>query len=573
MSSKVRCLTFVLAVFFTLGLLAEAAKAEVTGFFNTHISITPQTTATEVSKIDFDIENDLTVTVSISGLNTTLHTHFGIAGVEDVQLTLAATLGALDITSELVFGRFGAKCAFAVGQNCIVRVDNPVPASDKLRFIKKRVTVNASLGGVTINNLAIFEDTAIGFGPWPSATRFGFGDVLTLSGSTPSGISISLQTGICAEQSPNVIKKHSFPFTVNPACGPAQIFAAASGSGIAQAQAAAQAASAAAAAALAALDILAQTASFEVLEVIHDAAAGAATAAQAAAGAAANVAAAANAFVSITFGSLQVECEDAAEASSEAAAAAEDAAADAAVAFDELVVLIENGTFDILEITHLVEVIAEAAAAAGAHTEAAASAVAETECLLDLPKPLLFFDFEKITISGVPIAPGVTGSAVINCVKISACTLEQTISFAGPLPFKASFKFTDLLSLSFGGATLNFTAGGCTLRLSITTTGTVGATRILCSLVLNPGASEAGLDIDATIVPGTGLTSATVGLSVERSGLEFGATASFAGGPPATFSDVTFTLGTTAGVIEVDTSATFTTTGLDSADVDLTVRF
>ncbi len=411
MSSKFKVFTIALIALFAIGFYTATSKAEVTGFFSTHISIHPQTTATEIELIEFDIENNLTVTVAISGLNTTLHAHFGIAGVEDVQLTLAATLGALDISSQLVFGRFAAACAVAVGPNCLVISNVTTPASATLRFIKKRVTVNASLGGVTINNLAIFEDTNIGStAPWPTATAFAFGDVFTLSGSTPSGISVSAQTGICAQRAPNVIKKHAFPFTVNPDCA-------------------------------------------------------------------------------------------------------------------------------------------------------------------TTPKPDILFDFERITVSGVVLSPGVTASATISCVTVTACSLTQTISFAGPLPFTASFTFTDLLSLSFGGATLNFTAGGCTLRLSITTTGTVGATRILCSLVLNPGASEAGLDIDATIVPGTGLTSATVGLSVERSGLEFGATASFAGGPPATFSDVTFTLGTTAGVIEVDTSATFTTTGLDSADVDLTVRF
>jgi len=182
--------------------ISYTAKGDVTGYFETHISLTPQTTGSELSLIEFDFENDLTVTVSVSGLSSTLHSHLGIAGVEDLQLTLAATLGDLDISSNLVLGRFAS--------------GSTAPYYDELRFLKKIVVVDVSLAGVTFTNLATFEDTAAFVSQTPA---FAFGDVVTISGQTQSGITITAQTGFCMEQEYNIIKKHTLsPFSVNPDC-------------------------------------------------------------------------------------------------------------------------------------------------------------------------------------------------------------------------------------------------------------------------------------------------------------------------------------------------------------------
>jgi len=193
-----------------LGFYSVTSQADVTGYFETHISFEPQTTADEVSKFDFDFQNDLTVTVAISGLYTTLHTHFGVAGIEDVIVTFAATLGALEVEDEFVFGRF------AYGST--------TPFYDTLHFIKKRVSASISLGGVTFSNLALIEDVnAFGaispaFGLAPQSPTYAFGDVMTISGTTPSGISITGETGICAKQGYNLIKKHYWYYYVNPEC-------------------------------------------------------------------------------------------------------------------------------------------------------------------------------------------------------------------------------------------------------------------------------------------------------------------------------------------------------------------
>jgi hypothetical protein len=100
--------------------------------------------------------------------------------------------------------------------------------------------MSISLGGVTFSNLALFED--VNFPNWCVLTpiggrcdmavkgvdtpltyneqsqAFGFGDVITIEGQTPSGITVRGETGICAEQLINGIKKHQRDYTVNTDC-------------------------------------------------------------------------------------------------------------------------------------------------------------------------------------------------------------------------------------------------------------------------------------------------------------------------------------------------------------------
>ena len=432
MSSKTRIIAFALAFAFMAG-FAFSAQADVTGSFSTHIGVTPQgvQTPSEVQPLDFDIQNGINITVVISGLSTTLHSHFGLAGVEDVQLTYAATLGALDINGQFVFGRFTGVCQADTsliggdGSQCIpgFRVNNPYPLTDDLLFIKKRVNTSISLGGVSFSNLAMFEDVN-----WPntlnntthqtSDQEFAFGDVLTLSGQTPSGVSINATTGICASLSPNVIKKHDWQYEVNPDC----------------------------------------------------------------------------------------------------AASAEG----------------NQGT-----------------------------------------KPELMFDFEKLNISGVPVASGVTASANVTCVQTTKCTMTNTFAFSGmgPVPFSASFIFTDLFSLAFSGADLTISSGPATFVLELDDTGQLTSVDLDLATTLNPDTNPATFTIDSSFTPGVGLSSADVGLSISRSNVDFGITASFAGGPPANFDEVSFSLGTAVGPVDISTSATFGAFGFDSSDTTLTINF
>jgi hypothetical protein len=247
------------------------------------------------------------------------------------------------------------------------------------------VTASVSLGGVTFTNLAVIEDvnafgalagTEVGgfngvVGPFilqPQSGFYAFGDILTVSGQTPSGVGLTFQTAICMENTPNLIKKHFLaPNSLNPEC-------------------------------------------------------------------------------------------------------------------------------------------------------------------VSFPKPDLLFDFETISITGVPIAAGVTASGTVSCVTITACVLRTSFTFntpSVPIPFTSTFSFTDLTSLAFSGADLVFNAGAGTLVVSIDPTGTIAATSVTINATLNPDTNPATLIIAGTIVPGTGLTSAVVQLAITRLGFTMSATASF----------------------------------------------
>jgi hypothetical protein len=396
MSSKFKFLGIVAVTVLAMGIFVSTAIADITGNFGTHIAFIPQSTASEIELMDIDFQNELNITAVISGLSTTFHTHFGIAGVEDVQVTSAATLGALDISTRLVFARF------AFGS-----ID---PFYDSLHFVKKAVRASIQLGGVQFSNLAQFEDT----NAFVSQTAaYAFGDVISISGQTPSGISITAATGICMQQIPNSIKKHFgiTPYTVNPDCA--------------------------------------------------------------------------------------------------------------------------------------------------------------TE-----PKPDLLFDFERITISGVPVAPNVTAGAVINCVTVNACSLVTTFAFSGGvIPFSASLTFTDLLSLDFNGASIVLTSGAGTLTLNIGPDGSLGVVSVAVVATLNPDTNPASLTLTASAVPGVGLTSATVALSIQRAGLSISIVAVFTGGPPAQFSGITFSLNVPGPLLSLQSAATFGVSGMVQADIWLTIAF
>jgi len=183
--------------------MGTTVLADVTGTFSSYVSIRPQTTLSEFALIDFDVENDLNVTYSMSGLRTTLHTHFGIAGVEDVIFSINATLGPFELTSELVFARFPFGWLF--------------PFYNQLHFVKKTAIAELTLGGLTLRNLATFEDTNAFVSLTPAHA---FGDVLELEAKTYHGLTFIARTGICMEAAPFSIKKHFgiSPFSVNPDC-------------------------------------------------------------------------------------------------------------------------------------------------------------------------------------------------------------------------------------------------------------------------------------------------------------------------------------------------------------------
>ncbi|GEM_PF-1677554 len=276
MSSKFKVLSCALALVVALGFFGTIAKADVTGSFGVNLAFAPidcrwlvlmdpdASAPTPLPFADqpcentvykFDLQTDLNVNVTISGLTMSIHSHAGTTGFEDIILTFATTLGALDITSMFVFAQ-----PFAIGlapdgqvlNLCIVEPgDTPATADDSCQtlFVKKRVEASISLGGVTFSNLAMFEDvtfpnycvdffigdvtaslydlagcvpaikgldTPIYYGA--QSQNFGFGDVVFIEGQTPSGITVRAETGICAEQLVNATKKHVWDYRVNSDC-------------------------------------------------------------------------------------------------------------------------------------------------------------------------------------------------------------------------------------------------------------------------------------------------------------------------------------------------------------------
>lgn len=413
----------------------SVAHADVTGSFGTHIGIhLPDDiqTVTEQEALEFDIQNAINLTVVISGLSTTLHSHFGLAGVEDVTLTYAATLGALSIRGSFVFGRFAGTCIENTpdpdgDETCEEVLNNPRPLTSDLLFIKKRVKTTLTLGGINLQNLAMFED--VNFPETQAAVThqtddqtFAFGDVITLQGQTPSGIDIRMGTGICAERSPNVIKKHSFPYEVNPHCGG------------------------------------------ETVE-----------------------------------GQVQTPSQ----------------------------------------------------------------------------KPNLAFDFERLDISGIPVASGVNSSVSVVCVRTFECELsnEFTFSSMGPIPFSVDIVFTDLFTLDFDKLALMFSTGTGSLELELAPNGTISAISLDIATTLNPDANPANFRITSSIEPGTGLTEADMSLDIQRSNVNFGMTAMFDGGPPATFDAISFELGTTVGVVDINMDATFGTFEFRSWSSSFVINF
>lgn len=212
-----------------IGALAVAAvipvHADVTGSLATHVAIEPIDVSMETSTLRFDLSTTLEVTASFSGLRTKLHTHWGLAGVEDVILKAEATLGAVTLASESVWGRFSAACQENAGidETCEALKNDPTPTADRLLFLKERITTRVSLGGFQLHNLTMIEDVAfpqVASSQTHSASmqRFGVGSLVTVEGETLSGVSIRARTGICVSRSPNTVKHHSFPFEVNPDC-------------------------------------------------------------------------------------------------------------------------------------------------------------------------------------------------------------------------------------------------------------------------------------------------------------------------------------------------------------------
>jgi len=166
----------------------------------------------ETTVMEFDFEGLLTLDVTLSGLTFSNDIAFGVAGVEHYVADLATTLGALDLKDEFVFAApYIMTAKKSVAGKTIASYTGGYRVGPLL-FVKKRVTAEMTIGGLTVSSLFMFEDVNF---PSPRASTFpdldidgdydaadqlfGAGAIITISGTTVSGITVTSQTGLCAD--------------------------------------------------------------------------------------------------------------------------------------------------------------------------------------------------------------------------------------------------------------------------------------------------------------------------------------------------------------------------------------
>ncbi len=201
-------------ILLSVAIFSTAKADEISGNFKFDISLKPQTTAAEASKFDIDFEALLDLYIPLDNLEVGAHTALGVAGLEHAVFDLEAIFPAWTIKDEFAFA-----VPFQTTTGGAVTV---IPPGDLL-FVKKRVEITLTYAGITLKNLAIFEDATFpnpgaaytGTDYGPSDQNFHFGDIIALSGQTTDGVRVEAVTGLCAApDSSNSIKKKSWSGSV-----------------------------------------------------------------------------------------------------------------------------------------------------------------------------------------------------------------------------------------------------------------------------------------------------------------------------------------------------------------------
>lgn len=211
-----------------LALFHVNARADVTGSLDVDINLTPEGTQTEAVKYNIDLEANLQINITLSGMTLGADLGFGIPGIEFAILNLTAELGGLSIFDQFIFAT-----PFALVNDETVVTMNGDGQLNGVGFVSKRIGLSLNLAGVNIENLAVFEDVDfpspftdevvynLGYTnniPGDQTPTWGFGNQTTISGQTISGISVEGILGICFTDDLKEIKKRSFFGKVNPAC-------------------------------------------------------------------------------------------------------------------------------------------------------------------------------------------------------------------------------------------------------------------------------------------------------------------------------------------------------------------
>ena len=159
------------------------------------------------------------------------------------------------------------------------------------------------------------------------------------------------------------------------------------------------------------------------------------------------------------------------------------------------------------------------------------------------PKPDILFDFEDLSISGVPLTKDVFGDFQLHCLRVQSCQLSGELKFGGDFPFPFSIRFQMLNLLILSDAEILLRSGAGTMVLGILNTGRAGTTTVSIVSTLFPDTTPVRFGMVAIMNHGFGFEAATLQIIMERRYLIFGGTLLFGGGPNVELQGAIFELG------------------------------
>jgi len=203
-----------LMMFICMSVLGSAvAYADVTGSFQTEISLTPLPCAGFICKKEpftVSLASRLRLAVTLGGAAFEFDGSMGITGPEYFVLDFRFDLG-LRLKDRLIFATPFGRAKAATGERVPVAV---VPR--ELLLVRQEAVLEYPWSGMLLSSLLVFEDMAF---PSPLASPrksysghnqiFGFGATFSLKGGMPSGTHIESVTSFCFDPAKrkNIIKR------------------------------------------------------------------------------------------------------------------------------------------------------------------------------------------------------------------------------------------------------------------------------------------------------------------------------------------------------------------------------
>ncbi len=177
----------------------------------------------------------------------------------------------------------------------------------------------------------------------------------------------------------------------------------------------------------------------------------------------------------------------------------------------------------------------------------------------------LTFAVEKIQVEGIPVGPVNVNEYLEFRFNPDACTglaaspfsSMTSLSFNTALgAVSATLTSTNITEQLFSGVSLTLSSGGLTIVQNFNSTLTPTTTSVTLATTLNPDSNPASLTLTANAARGTGLTSLSADLSVQRSGVTFETVTTLSGSGTVTLSGLEFIVTATAGAVNLTADVT-----------------